>query len=75
MQNEISQLFALISPQNLGITDPASIMGLSLFAPGMVIFTLVYLGRELTRIGATVPEAPARSTNKASLAEYHLIAI
>ena len=43
MQNEISQLFSNLSPQTLGMTDPLSILGLSLFAPGLIIFTVVFL--------------------------------
>ena len=49
MQNEISQLFNTLSPQTFGMTDPISILGLSLVAPGMIIFAIVYFGRELTR--------------------------
>ena len=49
MQNEISDLFNALSPQTLGLTDPLSIVGVSLLAPGFVMFTLLYLGRELFR--------------------------
>jgi hypothetical protein len=49
MQNEINQLFTDLSPQTLGITDPLSIMGLSLVVPGVVIFVVLHLGRELMR--------------------------
>ena len=49
MQNEISDLFNSISPQALGMTDPLSILGVSLAVPGIVIFAVVFLGRELLR--------------------------
>jgi hypothetical protein len=48
MQNEIAQLFSNLSPQTLGLTDdPTSIMGLSLIAPGAIIFVILYLARLL----------------------------
>jgi hypothetical protein len=43
MQNEISQLFSDLSPQTLGLTDPVSILGLSLLAPGLGMFALLFL--------------------------------
>jgi hypothetical protein len=49
MQNEISQLTTFLAPQNFGMTDPLSIMGVSLLAPGIVMFTLIYVTRQLTR--------------------------
>ncbi len=49
MQNQISQLFSDLSPQTLGITDPLSIMGLSLAAPGVIMFIILFFGRELLR--------------------------
>jgi len=49
MQNDISYLASLLAPQNFGITDPLSIMGVSLLAPGIVMFVLVYGARELFR--------------------------
>jgi hypothetical protein len=49
MQNEISQLFSNLSPQTLGMTDPLSLLGLFLVAPGLIIFAVVYFGRELLR--------------------------
>jgi len=49
MQNEINQLFSNLSPQTLGLTDPLSIMGLSLVAPGLIIGVILFFGRELLR--------------------------
>jgi hypothetical protein len=49
MQNEIAQLFNNLSPQTLGLTDPLSILGLSLVAPGLIIGAVLYIGRELFR--------------------------
>jgi hypothetical protein len=49
MQQEIASLFNSISPQTLGMTDPLSIMGLSLIAPGLIMFLVLYVGRELLR--------------------------
>ena len=49
MQNEITQVFSSLSSQTLGLTDPISIMGLSLVAPGLVIGTIVYFAREMFR--------------------------
>ncbi len=49
MQNEISQAFSSLFPQTLGMTDTTSILGLSLAAPGLLIFIVLYLGRELFR--------------------------
>ena len=49
MQNTISQLFNDVLPQTLGLTDPTSILGLSLVAPGVIMFIALFLGRELFR--------------------------
>jgi hypothetical protein len=49
MQNEIAQFFNNLSPQTLGLTDPISIMGLSLVAPGAIVFVVLYFGREMLR--------------------------
>ncbi len=49
MQNVINDLYNTISPQTLGMTDPLSILGVSLVVPGVVIFAVVFLGRELLR--------------------------
>lgn len=49
MQNEIAQLFSNLTPQTLGMTDPLSLLGLSLIAPGVIIGSILYLGRELLR--------------------------
>jgi len=49
MQNEINQLFSNLSPQTLGLTDPLSIMGLSLVAPALIIGVILFFGRELLR--------------------------
>jgi hypothetical protein len=51
MQNEIAQLFTDLTPQTqtLGLTDPLSLMGLSLIAPGVIIGVVLYVGRELLR--------------------------
>ena len=49
MQSEINQLFTNLTPQTLGMTDPLSILGVSLVVPGVVIFAVVFLGRELLR--------------------------
>jgi hypothetical protein len=49
MQNEITSLFNSLSPQTLGLTDPLSIMGVSLIAPGLIIGAVLYFGRELLR--------------------------
>jgi hypothetical protein len=49
MQNEITNLFNSLSPQTLGMTDPLSILGVSLVAPGVIIGVLLYVGRELFR--------------------------
>jgi len=43
MQNDISQLFSDLSPQTLGMTDPLSLLGLSLLAPGLIMFTILFL--------------------------------
>lgn len=49
MQNEISQLFSNLSPQTLGFTDPVSVMGISLVAPGLITFIILFFGREMFR--------------------------
>ena len=49
MQNEIAQLFSNLSPQTLGLTDPLSLLGLALLAPGVVTFVILFFGRELLR--------------------------
>ncbi|MCE0523322.1 MAG: hypothetical protein LV480_10475 [Methylacidiphilales bacterium] len=49
MQNEIHQLFTTMIPQTLGMTDPMSILGLSLVAPGAIMFVILFVGRELLR--------------------------
>jgi len=49
MQNEINQLFSNLSPQTLGLTDPLSILGVSLVAPGLIIGAILFFGRELLR--------------------------
>jgi hypothetical protein len=43
MQNDINQLFNSLTPQTLGMTDPLSLLGLSLLAPGLIIFTILFL--------------------------------
>jgi hypothetical protein len=49
MQNELAQLASNLSPQSLGMTDPLSILGVSLIAPGLIMFAVIYFGRELLR--------------------------
>jgi hypothetical protein len=49
MQNDISALFTNLCPQTLGMTDTASILGLSLVAPGAIMFAILFFGRELLR--------------------------
>jgi hypothetical protein len=49
MQNEIQSLFTMFSPQTIGTVDPLTIFGIYMLAPGVIIFTLVVLGRELFR--------------------------
>jgi hypothetical protein len=49
MQNEINQLLSNLPPQTFGMTDPLSIMGLYLLAPGAIMFVILFLGRELLR--------------------------
>ena len=49
MQNEINQLFNSLTPDTLGMTDPLSILGVSLVAPGVILFVILYFGRELLR--------------------------
>jgi hypothetical protein len=49
MQNTISQLFNDVLPQTLGLTDPVSILGVSLVAPGVAMFVIIFFARELFR--------------------------
>jgi hypothetical protein len=49
MQNDISQLFSNLFPQTLGMTDGTSILGLCLAAPGIIMFLILFFGRELLR--------------------------
>lgn len=49
MQNDISQLFSNLFSQNLGMTDSTSVFGLCLAAPGVIMFILLFAGRELFR--------------------------
>jgi hypothetical protein len=49
MQNEISQVFSSLFPQTLGMTDSASVLGLSLVAPGVLMFVVVFFGRQILR--------------------------
>lgn len=49
MQNDISQLFSSVNLDTLGMTDPLSILGLSLVAPGVILFAIIFFGRELLR--------------------------
>jgi hypothetical protein len=49
MQNDINQLFNSLTPDTLGMTDPLSILGVSLVAPGVILFVILYFGRELLR--------------------------
>jgi hypothetical protein len=50
MQNDIvSDLFNSIAPQTLGQTDSLSILGLSLVGPGLAIFAVVFIGRQIFR--------------------------
>jgi hypothetical protein len=49
MQNDINQLFTSVTPDTLGMTDPLSILGISLVAPGVILFVILYFGRELLR--------------------------
>jgi hypothetical protein len=44
MQTDISQLFNDLTPQTLGMTDPLSVLGLSLLAPGLLMFAILFLG-------------------------------
>jgi hypothetical protein len=48
MQQEISQFFSFIMPQSLGTPDPLSVLGFSLLAPGIGVFTILFLA-SLTR--------------------------
>ena len=43
MQNVIADLANDLSPQTLGMTDPVSILGFSLIAPGLIIFAILLL--------------------------------
>jgi hypothetical protein len=49
MQKELADLCSNLSPQTLGLTDPLSILGVSLVAPGLILFVVLYCGRELLR--------------------------
>jgi hypothetical protein len=49
MQDEIAQLFSNLSPQTLGMTDPLSLFGLYLVAPGIAMFVILFFGREFLR--------------------------
>jgi hypothetical protein len=49
MQNEISQVFSNLFPQTLGMTDTASILGISLAAPGILMFVILFFSRQLLR--------------------------
>ncbi len=49
MQNEINQLFSNLTPDTLGMTDSLSILGISLVAPGAILFVILFFGRELLR--------------------------
>ena len=49
MQNEISQLFSNLFSQNLGMTDSNSVLALYLTAPGIIMFVVLFFGRELFR--------------------------
>jgi hypothetical protein len=49
MQNEISQAFSSLFPQALGMTDTTSILGLSLAAPGLLMFVVLFFSRQLLR--------------------------
>ncbi len=49
MQNEISQVFNSLFPQTLGMTDSASVLGLSLVTPGILIFVVLFASRQLLR--------------------------
>ena len=49
MQNEISQLFSNLFSQNLGMTDSNSVLALYLTAPGVIMFVVLFFGRELFR--------------------------
>ncbi len=49
MQNDISALFSNLFPQTLGMTDTTSILGLSLAAPGVIMFVILFFGREMLR--------------------------
>jgi hypothetical protein len=49
MQNDISATFNSLFSQNLGMTDTTSILALSLAAPGVIMFVIIFFGRELFR--------------------------
>jgi hypothetical protein len=49
MQNEINQLFTSLTPDTLGMTDSLSVLGVSLVAPGIILFAILFFGRELLR--------------------------
>lgn len=43
MQNDYNQLLSYFAPQTLGMTDPLSILGVSLLAPGMIILAILLM--------------------------------
>jgi len=49
MQNDVSQLFSNLFSQNLGMTDTNSVLALYLMAPGVLMFIVLFFGRELLR--------------------------
>jgi hypothetical protein len=49
MQNEISQLFSSLFSQNFGMADSNSVLALYLAAPGILMFVVLFFGRELFR--------------------------
>ena len=49
MQDTINQLFTSFTPDTLGMTDSLSVLGLSLIAPGAILFVVFFFGRELLR--------------------------
>ena len=40
---DFSSFLSDLAPQTLGMTDPLSILGISLLAPGMIIFAILLL--------------------------------
>ena len=49
MQNDISDLFNSLFSQILGMADSNSVLGLCLIAPGVIMFLILFVGRELFR--------------------------